>query len=85
MQSTWDHGDEWIRKLLLTCNVKMLPFFLCSMQSVCASDRWSPAKIWPPDTFVRYAKGVFEAQGIQVAAEPGDTGHAQFYVSWIMG
>lgn len=44
-----------------------------------SANMWSPAKIWPPDSLVRYANDVFEAQGIQVAAEPGDFGHSQFY------
>lgn len=38
-------------------------------------------QVWPQGALVKHVKGLFRAEGINNAAEPGNTMHSRFFVS----
>jgi len=42
---------------------------------------WSELTVWPKGILVKHVKGLFKADGINNAAEPGNSMHYKFYVS----
>ncbi len=47
--------------------------------------RWSELTTWQHGVLVKHVKGLFKADGINNAAEPGNSMHSRFYVSSIPG
>ena len=41
--------------------------------------------MWPQGALVKHVRGLFKADGVNVTAEPGNSMHARFYVSVILG
>ena len=44
-------------------------------------NRWSELTTWQHGVLVKHVKGLFKADGINNAAEPGNSMHSRFYVS----
>ena len=41
---------------------------------------WSELQVWQQGALVKHVKGLFKAEGISNAAEPGNSMHARLYV-----
>ena len=46
--------------------------------------RWSELQVWQQGALVKHVKGLFKAEGISNAAEPGNSMHTRLYVRRIM-
>ena len=45
---------------------------------------WSELQVWQQGALVKHVKGLFKAEGISNAAEPGNSMHTRLYVRRVM-
>lgn len=63
------HDDD---HMVMNCKeMKEVYVMLCS---------WSELQVWQQGAMVKHVKGLFKAEGISNAAEPGNSMHTRLYV-----
>jgi len=77
------YGKKYLFALYsYTIQVEVL--FLCGCTRICVCVcmfRWSELQVWQQGSLVKHVKGLFKAEGVSNAAEPGNAMHTRLYVS----